>query len=33
MLELDPSKRISAVDALQSTWLKNINENTVKPLE
>jgi serine/threonine protein kinase len=33
MLELDPAKRISAVDALQSTWLKNINENTIKPLE
>jgi serine/threonine protein kinase len=33
MLELDPAKRISATDALQSTWLKNINENTIKPLE
>jgi hypothetical protein len=33
MLELDPAKRISAIDALQSTWLKNLNENTLKPLE
>jgi len=33
MLELDPSKRISAVDALQSTWLKNLNDNIIKPLE
>jgi len=33
MLELDPSKRISAADALESTWLKNLNENTSKPLE
>ncbi len=33
MLELDPEKRITAIDALQSTWLKNINQNTIKPLE
>ncbi len=33
MLELDPAKRISAMDALQSNWLKGINENTIKPLE
>jgi len=33
MLELDPAKRISASDALESTWLKNLNENTLKPME
>jgi len=33
MLELDPGKRISAIDALQSSWLKNLNENSMKPLE
>jgi serine/threonine protein kinase len=33
MLELDPTKRISAIDALQSNWLKNLNENTMKPPE
>jgi serine/threonine protein kinase len=31
MLELDPSKRISATDALQSVWLKSLNENTMIP--
>lgn len=33
MLELDPVKRISAHDALQSTWLKDINHETIKPLQ
>lgn len=30
MLELDPSRRISAADALQSSWLQNIDEETMK---
>jgi serine/threonine protein kinase len=33
MLELDPSKRISASDALLSTWLKDINEDTIRAIE
>jgi serine/threonine protein kinase len=33
MLELDPTKRISAINALQSTWLKHVDENTMKPPE
>jgi len=33
MLELDPTRRISATDALQSTWLKDINEDSIKPIE
>lgn len=33
MLELDPSKRISANDALQSNWLKDIDEDSIKPIE
>ncbi|CAF1016361.1 unnamed protein product [Rotaria sp. Silwood1] len=32
MLELDPSKRISASDALLSNWLKDINDDTIRPL-
>ncbi|CAF0909690.1 unnamed protein product, partial [Didymodactylos carnosus] len=31
MLELDPSKRISASDALLSTWLKDITPDNVRP--
>jgi cyclin-dependent kinase 12/13 len=31
MLELDPAKRISANDALQSVWLQNIQEDTMQP--
>ncbi|CAF3877203.1 unnamed protein product [Rotaria sp. Silwood2] len=30
MLELDPSKRISASDALESYWLKSISDDTMK---
>ncbi len=33
MLELDPKKRISASDALLSNWLKDINEDTIKPIQ
>ncbi|CAF1211890.1 unnamed protein product [Rotaria sordida] len=33
MLELDPSKRISASDALLSNWLKDINDDTIRPLQ
>jgi cyclin-dependent kinase 12/13 len=33
MLELDPDKRISAADALQSIWLKDLNEDIVPSLK
>jgi serine/threonine protein kinase len=33
MLELDPRKRISASDALLSNWLKDVNEDTIKPIQ
>ncbi|CAF2142333.1 unnamed protein product [Rotaria magnacalcarata] len=33
MLELDPSRRISASDALLSNWLKDINDDTIRPLQ
>jgi len=33
MLELDPSKRISAHEALQSNWLKDITNETIKPIQ
>ncbi len=33
MLELDPSKRISASEALLSNWLKEINEDTIRPIQ
>lgn len=31
MLELDPSKRINAEDALKSNWLININPQNIDP--
>lgn len=31
MLELDPSKRITAEDSLKSLWLKNIQPLEIKP--
>ena len=31
MLELDPSKRISAEHALKSNWLININTQNIEP--
>jgi hypothetical protein len=33
MLELDPTKRISASDALLSNWLKDINDDTLRPIQ
>lgn len=33
MLELDPSKRISAQEALQSNWLKDITNETIQPIQ
>lgn len=33
MLELDPSKRISASDALLSNWLKDINDDNIRPIQ
>jgi len=31
MLELDPAKRISANDALQSAWLQTVHGDSLKP--
>lgn len=31
MLELDPSKRINAEDALKSNWLMNVNPSSIDP--
>jgi serine/threonine protein kinase len=33
MLELDPAKRISADDALQSAWLKDLGDDHIRPLQ
>jgi cyclin-dependent kinase 12/13 len=33
MLELDPAKRISASDALLSNWLKDLNDETIRPIQ